>query len=76
MKITVLYSYLTDKYFFSTDHCQKTRSDFIPITYSVPHTVQPRPSLPNGIVKSKKDVIAVYYSAKKEIPNPDPDYQA
>lgn len=72
-----------EEYFFSTDHCQgiKGRGEgtypegFGPTTFYLPQTVVPRPSLPSGCVETVEDVIKIFFSGAREIPNPDPRYQ-
>jgi hypothetical protein len=72
-----------EEYFFSTDHCQgvKGRGEgtypegFVPTTYHLPMSVVPRPSLPSGRVETVEDVILIFHSRGKEIPNPDPKFQ-
>ena len=72
-----------EEYFFSTDHCQgvKGRSEgtypegFVPCTFTLPMSVVPRPSLLSGRVETVADLINIFFSDAKEIPNPDPRYQ-
>lgn len=72
-----------EEYFFSTDHCQgvKGRAEgtypegFVPTTYYLPMSVVPRPELPSGRVETLKDLLMIFHSNGKEIPNPDPSYQ-
>lgn len=66
----------TGEYFFSTDHCQETGENFVPCTYTIPHNVVARDSLPDGVVKNKEDLVKIYHKDRKEIPNPNPAYQA
>ena len=69
------------EYFFSTDHCQRAHSKepypdgFVPVSFYLPHRVAPRPSLPDGVVRTRQDVVTVYHSEGREIPNPDPIFQ-
>ena len=69
-------------YFFSTDHCQRLEpgqnisNDFVPTTFSIPMNVVPRPALPTGRILDKEDLKLIFYQGKKEIPNPDPKFQA
>lgn len=81
-KSIVIHSNMDQGQFFrSTDHCQGVRSPesypdgYGACTFSFPHHVEPRPILPDGIVASEDDVIAVYFADSVEIPNPDPKYQ-
>jgi hypothetical protein len=71
------------EYFFSTDHCQGVRArdnyphdqGFVPTTFHLPLKVVARPSLPSGMVESVEDVITIFHSRDREIPNPDSKYQ-
>lgn len=71
------------EYFFSTDHCQGVRvgalypegKGWVPCTHPIPQHVAPRDTLPSGVIETVADLITVYYSDAKEIPNPDPRYQ-
>lgn len=64
-------------YFFSKDHCQNhgLGSNFVPCTHYIPSLVEPRDSVPDGIVKSVKDLVSVFYFDMQEIPNPDVNMQ-
>ncbi|MDP3710594.1 MAG: hypothetical protein Q8R29_02605 [bacterium] len=65
------------EYFFSTKHFQCSSPErFIPVTHSLPHEVRPRPGLTDGVVRTKRDVVVIYYYDMKEVPNPDPKFQA
>lgn len=66
----------TKEYFFSTDHMQELDERFSACTHYIPHKVAKRPSCPTGIVDSKEMLKTIYYNNYKEIPNPDPQYQA
>lgn len=71
------------EYFFSTDHCQGVEGrakgtypeGFVPTTHYLPRSVVPRPELPSGRVETLEDLLLIFYSDGKEIPNPDPQYQ-
>jgi hypothetical protein len=69
------------EYFFSTDHCQGVKGvypegpDWVPTTFSLPHWVVPRPSLPSGWVSTVEELVLIYFHDSREIPNPDPQYQ-
>lgn len=68
------------EYFFSTDHCQgikdkSVHKDFVPTTFHLPMSVTPRPSLPSGRIETVKDLIMIFHSKDREIPNPNPAYQ-
>ena len=77
MNITVIASYDARRYFFSTDHYQKHGLDdtYVPVTYTLPIHVLPRPSLPTGIITNVDELKLVFYDEMVEIPNPNPDYQ-
>lgn len=67
----------TNEYFFTSKHSQQGLSnDWVPVTIYIPHQVEKRASLPDGIVKNKDDVKKVYLSKSKEIKNPDSELQA
>lgn len=75
-------SFLRREYFFSTDHCQGVKEgvaypsgDFVPTTFHLPMSVAPRPSLPSGVCESVADIITIFHSGDREIPNPDPRYR-
>jgi len=63
----------SEKYFFSTDHCQDhgLGDDYVPCTHTYPINIVPRESVPDGIVKDVKDLVAVFYYDMDEIENPD-----
>jgi len=68
----------TDEYFFTTDHCQKHNlgNSWVPCTTTIPITVAVREALPTGIVNNKEDYKKVFDTHMREIPNPQPEYQA
>ena len=47
----------------------------MPCTYTLPVYVEPRPCVPDGIVRNVTDLVNVFYVDMKEIPNPDPNFQ-
>lgn len=71
------------EYFFSTDHRQGVEGrgegtypeGFVPITFYLPMSVVPRPSLPSGRVETLADLLMIFFKEAHEIPNPDPKYQ-
>lgn len=79
----IIHSSLTrGEYFFSTDHCQEGHSSlypknqgFVPTTFHLPMSCAPRPSLPSGRIETVEDLIKIFHSRDKEIPNPDPSFQ-
>lgn len=66
-----------NNYFFSKNHCQNhgLGSEYVPCTHYIPRNVAPRESVPDGIVKNVKDLVAVFYYDMEEIPNPDTSMQ-
>lgn len=68
----------TKEYFFTTDHCQNHNLGdyFVPVTMGLPLFVVKRESCPDGWVKNKEDYKKVFQYDGKEIPNPDPKFQA
>lgn len=64
-------------YFFSKDHCQNhgLGDNYVPCTHFIPSKVKPRESVPDGVIKDVKDLVAVFYHDMKEIPNPDTNMQ-
>jgi len=64
-------------YFFSTNHCQEhgLGECFVPCSHAVPMYVEPRPCVPNGVVRNVTDLVAVFYDDMQEIPNPDTNFQ-
>ena len=83
MKIITIFSSLeTGEYFFSSDHCQKLPSNFdnyesfVPVSYTIPQEVAPRPGLEHGAIKTVGDLIFVYHRFEREIKNPNKEYQA
>lgn len=76
-QIVVIANYENNTYFFSKDHCQNhgLGNDFVPCTHYLPSHVMPRKSLPDGIIRSVSDLVCVFYSDMKEIPNPNKEMQ-
>ena len=76
--IIAIFNVVDDKYFFTTDHCQKhgLGENFVPCTHYIPQHVTPRESLPSGIITNKEDWKKVFGTKAEEIPNPDPACQA
>jgi len=64
-------------YFFSTNHCQNhgLGDNYVPCTHYIPSRVEPRESVPNGIINNVNDLVAVFYDDMKEIPNPDSKFK-
>lgn len=82
MYYTVLCSSERKEFFFSTNHIQRFRStlqsaldSFVPVTFSLPISVAPRPSLPSGVVSNLEEYIKIFHDDEKEIANPDPEFQ-
>lgn len=64
------------EYFFSTKHCQPNIPEgFVRCTIYFPHCVVARPEFPTGVIASVEDIVRLYYSDSKEIPNPNLLYQ-
>ena len=76
-QVVVISNMDNNTYFFSKDHCQNhgLGSNFVPCTHYIPSQVEPRESVPDGIVKDVKDLVAVFYSDMQEIKNPDVNMQ-
>ena len=53
-QIIVISNYEDNTYFFTKDHCQEhgLGDNFVPCTHTLPGMVQPRNSVPDGIVKN------------------------
>lgn len=66
----------TKKFFFSTEHCQTAPEGFVPSTSVIPQCVVSRPSLPDGVIRSREDLVMIFHTDQREIPNPNPLYQA
>jgi len=81
-QLTVIEDVVTNEYFFSTDHCQdikdgkKEHENWVSISFNMPHKVTARPGVEGGIVRDKETLKRVYFIHSREIPNPDPSYQA
>lgn len=82
-KIIIIHAnFETKKYFFSTDHCQGVKgrgketypNGFVPTSFHLPMSVVPRPELPSGRIETIKDLILIFCSDEKEIPNPDSSF--
>ncbi len=81
--ITILQNVSTDEYFFSTDHCQQSKSkikisdQFVPETIYIPLSIAPRKGFESGTIETKKDFIKFQEMYNyKLIQNPDPKFQA
>lgn len=76
-QVVVIANMDDNTYFFSKDHCQNhgLGGNFVPCTHYLPSQVEPRESVPNGIVKNVKDLVAVFYYDMQEIPNPNVNMQ-
>ncbi len=76
-QIVVISNMDDNTYFFSTNHCQDhgLGINFVPCTHYLPSRVEPRESVPDGIIKNVKDLVAVFYYDMREIPNPDSSMQ-
>lgn len=76
-QVVVISNMNDNTYFFSKDHCQNhgLGNNFVPCTHYLPSQVEPRESVPDGIVKDVKDLVAVFYYDMQEIKNPDVNMQ-
>jgi hypothetical protein len=76
-QIVVISNMDDNTYFFSKNHCQKHNlgENFVTCTHSIPSNVEPRKSVPDGIIKNVTDLVAIFYHDMKEIKNPDIDMQ-
>lgn len=76
-QIIVISNMDDNTYFFSKNHCQNhgLGKSYVPCTHYVPMNVAPRKSVPDGVVKNVKDLVAVFYFDMKEILNPDKQMQ-
>lgn len=82
-RVIIHSSYSRGEYFFSTDHCQRIHApetfppgeDWVPTTFYLPQGVVPRPSLPEGVIRTQADVVTIHHQGDREIPNPDPRFQ-
>lgn len=75
--IITIGNYQKKQFFFSIDHYQAGLSNnWVPVTAQLPFEVKPREALPTGIITNKEEYKKVFYLDYKEIPNPDPKYQA
>lgn len=76
-QVIVISNMYDNTYFFSKDHCQNhgLGINFVPCTHFLPSHVSPSESVPDGIVKNVKELVAVFYDDMQEIPNPDINMQ-
>jgi len=75
-RVTIHSSLDRGEFFFSTDHCQEHGLEgFVPGTAYLPFDIVPRPALPSGVVATVQELVMIFHSNQKEIPNPDPSYQ-
>ena len=72
--VVIQSSMKTNTFFVALEHCciramyeDLKPDDYIPCSIQIPHNATPRPALPNGVVASSDDVIAVYYSEMARI---------
>ena len=69
----------TKEFFFSTDHCQRLNSEltqdhWVPCTSSLPMFVAPRPGIEDGMIRSIRDYVNLFYRDDTLIMNPDPKF--
>lgn len=70
-EIVIIFNVETNEFFFTTDHCQETTNEWVPVTYYLPINVKERKELPTGIVKTKEDLVNIFCSDLEEIKNPN-----
>jgi hypothetical protein len=77
-QVTVHQNYKTGTFFFSTDHCQRVADEnFVSITTTVPYYITPREGFESGMLSNRDDLKRFLEECGyREIPNPDPAYQA
>ena len=75
--IVVISNMDNNTYFFSKNHCQDLGlgENFVPCAHYLPSRVEPRESVPSGIISNVKDLVSVFYYDMKEIPNPNINMQ-
>lgn len=76
-QIVVISNDDNNTYFFSKNHCQKhgLGAEYVSCTHYIPSNVASRESVPDGIVRNVKDLVAVFYDDMEEIPNHDKSMQ-
>lgn len=72
MRITIISNMDTMQYFIADNHCQEHNlgDAFVPCTYRLPMFVEPRKTLPSGVINTKEDLVTIFYDDMVEIPNP------
>ncbi len=77
-RYTIFDSLARREFFFSTKHLQRLYSrvsvpdEFVAVSFTLPMSVIPRPSLPDGLVDTIEKYVMIFHPGQKEIPNPDP----
>jgi len=62
------------EFFFARFHSNYNLGDeWVPVSFSLPMSVVPRPSLPTGIVKTIEQHNMIFFSDSKQIPHPKPE---
>lgn len=77
-RFTVFCNRKDGTYFFSTSHMQPLGDDhagFTPSTGGLPLSVVPRASIPDGVIRTVDEYLALFHGDKKEIRNPNPSFQ-
>jgi len=77
-RFTVFSNLRDGTYFFSTSHHQPIEdghAGFVPSTGGLPMSVVPRESVPDGVVRTIDEYIAVFHGDKTEIANPEHAFQ-
>ncbi|PIR69462.1 MAG: hypothetical protein COU47_02695 [Candidatus Niyogibacteria bacterium CG10_big_fil_rev_8_21_14_0_10_46_36] len=57
-------------YFVGTSKIKHVCDDFAPMMFTLPHNVESRHDLPDGVVRTIEDVVRVYFSKEEEILDP------
>jgi hypothetical protein len=73
-RYTVVCNGNRQEYFFANSHHDyNLGDDWVPVSFSLPMSVSPRPSLPDGLVDTLEKYIMIFHYDEKEIPHPRPD---
>jgi hypothetical protein len=64
------------QFFFSTSHIQLHDHDetFVPVSFSLPMGIAPRPAFPDGVIRTLADYVQVFADDEIQIPNPNPAF--
>ena len=77
-EMTVFCNVHTKEFFFSTSSFlqEPPLEEWVPVTFRLPYHVVARPKVPDGLITTKEQYVAIFHDGGKEIPNPDPSFQA